>query len=93
MRGHADRNASLVVGQRLITRYQEKPQAPLPRAGRPVKAGGVSRSQDAKRPKQPSLARARRGEGNGHGTAPKEGTLRMEERPPSLPTQLRLFTE
>lgn len=95
MRGHADRNASLVIGQRLIHRYQkplqEKPQAPL-RAGRPVKAGGVSRSQDAKRPKKPSISRARRGEGNEHGTA-QGGALWMEEGPPSFPTQLRLFTE
>ena len=29
---------------------------------------------------------------NGLGTA-QEGTLRMDERPPSIPTQLRLFAE
>src|SRR6266567_2371987 len=97
MRGHADRNASLKIGQRLINRYQkplqEKPQAPRPRVERPVKAGGVSRSQDAKSQKKPSIFQARRGEGNGHGTAPQVGTVWMEERPSSLPTQLRLFTE
>jgi putative transposase len=92
MRGHADRNASLVIGQRPIARYQEKPPAPRPRVERVVKATGVSRSQDAKLPKKPSISRARRGEGNGHGTA-QEGTLWMDERPPSIPTQLRLFNE
>jgi hypothetical protein len=92
MRGHADRNASLVIGQRLIHRYQEKPQAPLSRTERSVKAGGVSGSQDAKNRKQPSIAKERCGERNGHGTA-QEGTLWMDERPASIPTQLRLFNE
>jgi hypothetical protein len=85
MRGHADRNASIVIGQRLINRYQkplqEKPQAPLPRVERVSKETGVSRSQDAKSQKQPSISKARRGERNRHGTA-LEGTLWMDERPP-----------
>ena len=95
MQGHADRNASLVIGQRLIARYQnpfqEKPQAPL-RAERVVKATGVSRSQVAKRKEKPSLSQARHGEGNEHGTA-QDGLLWMEERPSSIPHPLRLFNE
>jgi putative transposase len=93
--GHADRNASLVIGQRLIARYQnpfqEKPQAPL-RAERVVKATGVSRSQVAKRKEKPSISQARYGEGNEHGTA-QDGLLWMEERPSSIPHPLRLFHE
>src|SRR5262249_1125292 len=65
MRGNADRNASHVIGKRLLARYQkkeEKPQVPL-RAERPVKTGGVIRSQDAKRARRPSTnsRRARNG--------------------------------
>jgi hypothetical protein len=45
MRGHADRNASLRIGQRLIERYQEpqkeKPLALLRRAKRESKDSGV----------------------------------------------------
>ncbi len=52
MHGNADRNASIVIGKRLLARYQqtpsqEKPHAPLA-TERPVKTGGVRRSQDAK---------------------------------------------
>ena len=93
MQGHADRNASLVIGQRLIARYkkpfQEKPQAPLC-AERVVKATGVSSSQVAKRKEKPSLSQARHEEGNEHGTA-QDGSLWMEERPSSIPHPLRLF--
>jgi transposase len=97
MRGHADRNASLVIGQRLFARYrypitQEKPQARRVRSGRVVKATGVIVSQDAQNPKQPSIARARHGDRHEHGTA-QAGSLWMDERPTSLPTQLRLFNE
>ena len=95
MQGHADRNASLVIGQRLIARYkkpfQEKPQAPL-RAERVVKATGVSSSQVAKRKEKPSLSQARHEEGNEHGTA-QDGSLWMEERPSSIPHPLRLFNK
>jgi putative transposase len=97
MRGHADRNASIVIGQRLFARYrhpikQEKPQARRVRSGRVVKATGVIVSQDAQNPKQPSIARARHGDRHEHGTA-LEGSLWMDDRPPSLPPQLRLFSE
>jgi hypothetical protein len=60
MRGHADRNASLKIGQRLINRYQklvqEKPQARRVRSGRVVKAAGVIVSQDAQREQRPSIS-------------------------------------
>jgi transposase len=84
MRGHADRNASLKIGQRLISRYAEhfkaKPPTALRRAGRVSKETGVALSQDAKRKERPSTNRARHGERNAHGTA-QQGTLWMDERP------------
>jgi putative transposase len=97
MRGHADRNASIVIGQRLLARYrhraqQEKPPARRGRSGRVAKATGVIVSQEAQSRKQPSIARARHGDRHGHGTALGE-TLWMEGRPSSLPAQLRLCCE
>src|SRR6266516_685825 len=98
MRGHADRNASIKIGQRLTTRYskpsQEKPHAPLPGAERSVKAEGVAASQDAKGEEPPSMAQARRhGSSNGHGTAQRGKRRRMGTPSPSIPTQLRLPRE
>lgn len=92
MHGNADRNASLVIGTRLIIRYQEKPQTPRPRAERVVKATGVFRSQEAKSQSQPSTDLARHGARNGLGTA-QEGPFWMEECSSSIPHPLRLFTE
>jgi len=101
MRGHADRNASLNIGKRLLARYQpqtssspsqEKPRARRVRSGRVVKATGVIVSQDAQHQREPSLSQARHGDRHEHGTAQQE-TLWMDERPASLPTQLRLFNE
>ncbi len=96
MRGHSDRNASLVIGQRLIARYQEpskeKPHTAMRRAGRVEQSTGVVLSQDAKRKKGPSLPDARHGDNNAHGTA-QEGLLWMEEHPSAIPPQLRLFNE
>jgi transposase len=47
MRGHTDRNASLVIGQRLIARYQEKPPPPLVAERASKDAGvGVSHEED-----------------------------------------------
>src|SRR5579859_1002449 len=72
MRDHADRNASLRIGERLLERFQEpfkeKPQTALRRGGRVSKETGVTRSQDAKRQRGPSTHQARHGDGNGHGT-------------------------
>jgi putative transposase len=101
MQGHADRNASLVIGQRLITRYQqqqtssqeqEKPHTSLSRAERPAKAGGVVVSQDAKRKKKPSLSQAGHGDHNGHGIA-YDVSSGMADLTSDIPTQLRLFYE
>ena len=96
MRGNADRNASLIIGQRLIVRglepFKEKPHAPVRRAGRVEKSTGVALSQEAKRKKGPSISDARHGDDNAHGTA-QEGTLWMDERPSAIPTQLRLPLE
>ena len=51
MRGHADRNASLVIGQRLIERYaepfKEKPHTAVRRAGRVEQSTGVVLFQEA----------------------------------------------
>ena len=78
MRGHADRNASLKIGQHLIARYQpdnqkndqeENPHAPQPSAERSAKAEGVTGSQAASGEEQPSIAPTGHGAGNGHGTA------------------------
>jgi hypothetical protein len=97
MHGHADRNASLAIGQRLFARYrqpakQEKPPARRVRSGRVVKATGVIVSQDAQSEKRPSISHARHGDRHEHGTA-QAGSLWMDERPSSLPPQLRLFNE
>jgi len=96
MRGNADRNASLIIGQRLIARsqnpFKEKPPAPVRRAGRVEKSTGVVLSQDAKGKKGPSLSDAWHGDDNAHGTA-QEGTLWMDERPSAIPTQLHLPLE
>jgi IS605 OrfB family transposase len=85
MRDHADRNASLKIGQRLLERnlelQKEKPHALARRAKRESKDSGVGISQEAKRKSRPSTSDARRGDGpNGHGTA-QQGTLWMDERP------------
>jgi transposase len=96
MRDHSDRNASLVIGQRLLERsaeaLKEKPHTAVRRGGRVSKETGVARSQDAKRKKGPSLSHARQGDGNEHGTA-QEGTLWMDERPSATPHQLRVPLE
>ncbi|HEY4387928.1 MAG TPA: transposase, partial [Ktedonobacteraceae bacterium] len=99
MKGHADRNASLVIGQRLLARSQpshtqEKPPTPLLLAGeRDEKSSGVTRSQDANSTDGPSTRRARRhGTGFGHGTA-HEGRAGMVAHSRSIPAQLRLFHE
>jgi len=62
---------SLVIGQRLITRYQNpsqgKPQAPL-RGERGEQSPGVAACQDAKSEEGPSFPQARHADGNEHGT-------------------------
>ena len=100
LRNQADRNASIVIGQRLIARYQrapkqteEKPQAPQPRVERSVKTEGVISSQDARGEGQPSFDPAGHGAANGYGTTSKGKRRRMGTRSLSIPTQLHLPME
>ena len=97
MRDHADRNASLRVGQRLIERTQaplkEKPHALVRRAKREPKGSGVGISQDAKRQMGPSIPAVRRGDhANGHGTA-QRGRRRMGALLSDIASQLRIHFE
>ena len=95
MQGNADRNASLVIGQRLIARYQkpsqEKPPTPLA-TGRVVKATGVEVCQDARREQEPSLLQVRHADSNEHGTA-QDVLPGMAEHTSGIPRSLRLFNE
>jgi putative transposase len=95
MRGHADRNASLVIGQRLVDRYrqsiQEKPPTPLA-TERVAKATGVVVSQVVESTSRPYTDVARHGDGNGHGTA-QDLVHGMAEHISDMPRQLRLFNE
>jgi putative transposase len=96
MRGHADRNASLKIGQRLLARYtqtrQEKPPTRRVRSGRVSQETGVIVSQGAQNQRPPSMAEERHGDRHEHGTA--QGRIAQDgECPSSLPTQLRLFNE
>ncbi|HWS84113.1 MAG TPA: zinc ribbon domain-containing protein [Ktedonobacteraceae bacterium] len=93
MKGDSDRNASLVIGQRLVARYQkpskEKPHTPL-KAGRVEQSTGVVISQVAKSVgTRPSNGSARRGDHNEHGTAQETG-MRMVEPISDIPYQLRV---
>ena len=92
MKGNADRNASLVIGQRLVMRYQqEKPPTPL-RAKREPKGSGVVVSQEVKSRNRPSIQSARHGDSNEHGTAQQTET-RMVGSAHDIPHQLRLPLE
>jgi len=97
MRGHADRNASLRIGQRLLERYadpfKEKPPTAVRCAGRVSKETGVGVSQDAKSKGRPSTDRARRGDhANGPGTA-QENRRRMGTLLSATPHPLRVPLE
>ncbi len=96
MRGNSDRNASIVIGKRLLARYQqissqEKPPTPLA-TERPVKTGGVRRSQEAKGNGRPSANPARHGTVNAQGTA-QDTKGRMVPSVSGIAHQLRLFSE
>jgi len=96
-RCHADRNASIRIGQRLIERYKdpqkEKPHALARRAQRESKDSGVGISQDAKSHRGPSTHMARPGDHtNGHGTA-QENRRRMGSPLSVTPHPLRLPCE
>ncbi|WP_338248005.1 zinc ribbon domain-containing protein [Dictyobacter halimunensis] len=88
MKGNADRNASLVIGQRLRKRYdpQEKPQA----LRRVLKNTGVAVSQDAGCEEGPSILIAGHGDTNEHGIA-QDAVFRMDEHPSDIPHQLRFL--
>ncbi len=90
MADNADRNASPVIGQRLITRsqkFQEKPHAPLA-TERIAKAVGVVVCQDAKGEEGPSILQARHADGHEHGTA-HDVWLGMAEHTSDIPHPLR----
>ncbi len=77
MKGNADRNASLVIGQRLATRYQQKGKPQTPR--REEKSSGVAICQDAQSGgTQPSTGDARHADTNEHGTAQERGMMMVE---------------
>jgi len=97
MRGNSDRNASIVIGKRLLARYQqtdlkEKPHALLRRTERSSKEGGVRRSQDAKGNGRPSTDRVRQGNANAQGNA-QEASAGMVADASGMVRQLRLFHE
>ena len=102
MRGNSDRNASSVIGKRLLARYQqipsqqtdlkEKPHALLRRAERITKVKGVRRSQGTEDQGRPSANRARHGRTNAQGTA-QDVSARMVADASGIPHQLRLFNE
>src|SRR5579885_2946823 len=96
MKGQADRNASIVIGKRLLARYQqtpsqEKPHAHLSHTERPAKAGGVHHSQAAKGSGRPSPNPVRHGTVNAHGTAHGNST-RWESGSQVLPANYRCST-
>jgi IS605 OrfB family transposase len=95
MKGNADRNASLVIGQRLVRRYQKnvqgKPPTPL-LVERVSRDTGVVVSQDATCEEGPSIPPTRHGDNNEHGTA-QDRSLRMDEHLSDIPCQLRLPLE
>jgi IS605 OrfB family transposase len=97
MRGHSDRNASIVIGKRLLARYQqthlkEKTHALLRRAGRYAKAGGDIGSQEVKRSRRPSTHAPRHGTDTAFGTT-QGGPSGMVDGASPIPAQLRLFSE
>jgi putative transposase len=91
MKGNADRNASLVIGQRLATRYQQKGKPQTPR--REEKSSGVALCQDAESVgTQPSTGDARHADTNEHGTAQERG-MKMVEPVSEMAHQLRFPLE
>ena len=91
MKGIADRNASLVIGQRLATRYQQKGKPHTPR--REEKSSGVALCRDAQSVgSQPSTGDARHADTNEHGTAQEIG-MRMVEPVSDIAHQLRFPCE
>jgi len=72
LRGNSDRNASLVIGRRLVERSQKTSQGKPPTllaTGRGEKSPGVAVSQDARCEEGPSILQAGHGDRNERGTA------------------------
>jgi IS605 OrfB family transposase len=92
MKGNSDRNASLMIGKRLVERYEKSPKE-KPQTGTRVRgerSPGVVIPQDAESVgTQPSTGVARHGDCNGHGTAQEQGS-RMVEPTRDIPCQLRV---
>jgi putative transposase len=82
MKGHADRNASLVIGKRLVARYQttqeEKPPAPLHVERESQDSGG----EDSHEPETEAVGHSslseRHGILTGHGTAQNRSSRMVE---------------
>ena len=97
MHGNSDRNAAIVIGKRLLARYQqtslkEKPHAPVQRAERTTKVEGIRRSQVAKGSGRPSANLVRHGTAKAQGTA-QDTSARMVADVSGIAHQLRLFNE
>jgi hypothetical protein len=97
MRDNSDRNAALVIGKRLLARYQqtslkEKPHAPLQRAERTTKVEGVRRSQVAEDSGRPSANLVRHGTAHAQGNA-QDISAGMVADISGMVRQLRLFNE
>ena len=94
-RDHADRNASIVIGQRLLARtqkpFQEKPPA-RPSSGRSTKVEGGPSSQDAKGKRNPCNSSSGLGRGAESGTTQRRESG-MADPSRGIPRQLRLFPE
>jgi IS605 OrfB family transposase len=94
-RDHADRNASIVIGQRLLARmqkpFQEKPPA-RPSSGRSTKVEGGPSSQDAKGKRNPFNSSSGLGRWAESGTTQRRESG-MADPPRGIPRQLRLFQE
>jgi IS605 OrfB family transposase len=94
-RDHADRNASIVIGHRLLARrqkaFQEKPPA-RPSSGRSTKVEGGPSSQDAKGKRHPLNASSGLGRWVESGTTQRRESG-MADPSRGIPRQLRLFPE
>jgi putative transposase len=91
MKGHADRNASLVIGQRLLARYQnsseEKPPTPLATERESKDSGGGGSHEPETEVVGHSSLSERHGTPTGHGTAQERGGTNgcsLSDMPPSL---------
>ena len=94
-RDHADRNASIVIGHRLLARtqkpFQEKPPA-RPSSGRSTKVEGGPSSQDAKGKRNPFNSSSGLGRWVESGTTQRRESG-MADPSRGIPRQLRLLPE